>query len=184
MICSGCGIGVVVVGSPDFVGDTSKDGCTCHYEPVDRHLADVVTKYKIPFYCEMCGAIKLPIQAHNNYVILWEPTPEKIGSILIPEKVRKVFLKGIGVILSSGKGASDKRKFIPNETKPGDVVYYDKSVPWFVEIYGVDGKLYEVPIMPEQDIKCMVGDEETSDEGQGDSQGVNTESNSQEVASS
>jgi co-chaperonin GroES (HSP10) len=152
MNCPECGIEVVV-------GGDDREG-THYYEPVNKALALVVHDYKIPFYCTMCNALKFPMKAHNNYVVVWEPLPDVINGIIIPDDAKKGFRKGLGVILSSGSGVYNKelKRYVPNVTKPGDVVYYDRSVPWVVEAYGVDGKLYEVPIMPEQDIKAWVSE--------------------------
>ena len=120
-----------------------------------KDTSKVVEKFNIPFKCSVCGSIDFPLRAINGVVCVWsEPQPEKIGSIWIPQILNQPFTSCIGVVLSSGKGVTDKktRKFVKSELETGDMIFRDRDTPWAMRIPAPDGKEYEVPFMNLLDI--------------------------------
>ena len=56
------------------------------------------------------------------------------------------FKASVGVVLSSGKGCVEKKtgRFCASWVKPGDVVLYDKTIPWQFDLEATDEKLYQI----------------------------------------
>ena len=131
----------------------------CGCDPNEK-MINTVKKYKVPFYCELCGSVYIKHQAVNGINFIWpEVLPEKHGGIYIPDKIKPIFKKSIGIVLSSGIGCINKqtRSFIRSVLKPGDIVLYDKSVPWQLEFEATDGKKYQVDMCNIIDI-CAYGE--------------------------
>lgn len=125
---------------------------------VSEEIKAVIAEYGIPFVCPKCGGIKFPFKALNGIAFLWpKPIQEKLGSIFIPEASRDNFKTSLGVVLTVGKGCVEKRSglFIEAQIVPGDVVLYDKNVPWSMQIKAPDGKDYQVNLMNILDINAI-----------------------------
>ena len=156
MICKEC--------NTELEGRRGEDGgVDTFYLAKDFKLFEMINKFKIPFYCESCGSLKFPYKAARDVVFIWpEVTKEKIGSIYIPETVN--ILTEYGVVLTAGPGHRDTKKgiFYPSQLSVGDVIVYDKGVPWSMEVVGTDGKTYNVKYMGEQDVKGIVKDDSDS----------------------
>ena len=142
--CPKCGTRATVV---------KKFGVVHH--SADKKLREVLKQYKVPFVCSTCGGIQFRMQALKGVVFLWpEPVKEKQGRIVIPEMLKELFKTSIGVVLSSGPGCKEKRtgRYVASELLPGDLVFYDKSIPWHMDIAASDGKMYDIPFMNILDI--------------------------------
>lgn len=116
--------------------------CTDCGQSFNQKITDLVKEYKIPFVCTVCGQIKFPAQPMRNLVFLWpKPVPDKIGSIILPDSVKKSMEDEFGVVLAAGKGYyTEAGEWKPCTLKTGDVVIYDKNVPWKLTITGIDVK--------------------------------------------
>lgn len=123
---------------------------------VDKKLVD---EYKIPFQCE-CGNIDFPYKALNGIAFIWpKPVDEKTkGGLFIPNMSQENFKSYYAVVLSVGKGCINKKtnEFVESEIEIGDVVLYDKSIPWGVEVEDPQGNKYPVKIANILDINAKV----------------------------
>ena len=147
--CPACGVEVEVV-----------DGGI--YRPVNKKLLASLPSFKIPFYCSVCDSIKFPYKAVRDVVFLYPtPRPEKVGNVYIPDydgrsyNTRELFRESSGIILSIGPGAIHKKTkkfFSTKDLEVGDYVYYNKSVPWKLDVIGIDGGKYRVIICGYLDI--------------------------------
>lgn len=119
----------------------------------------VVEDYKIPFKCT-CGNIKFPFKALNGVAFLWpKPVEEKTkGGFYLPSSAQDNFKTYYAVVLSVGKGVENKRtgEFVVPEIAQGDVVLYDKSIPWGVEAMDSEGNKHPVKIANIFDINAKV----------------------------
>jgi hypothetical protein len=143
-LCSECGSVINLVQDTEANSD-QPNRCLSNAE-----IRIIIAEYKIPFICSKCGGINFPYKALGGIVFVWpKPIPETEGSIYIPDKIRQIFKKHTGVVLSSGKGCPDKKTkvFTPSELTTGDVITYDKNVPWHLDVLGTDDKLYTVDYM-------------------------------------
>ena len=105
--------------------------CKCNLK-----TKEIVEKYKVPFVCKECEALKFEYKGLKDVVFVWpfEP-PKKIGSFYIPDAIRENQEVEYAVVLSAGKGYwTDRGKFISTKVFEGDVVVYDKSVPWVIKV--------------------------------------------------
>ena len=115
------------------------------------------TEIKSPFHTKS-GKLKFKVQATRHIAFIW-PTPPpttfgELGILDIPEQFREEHQDGTGILLSIGPGywgqdPKKKRRCIkwfpsPKELVPGCRVYYDNSVPWHVQMEGLDGKMHKV----------------------------------------
>jgi len=129
------------------------------YRPIDNKESLLVSTFKIPFYCDLCGGMYFPYKPTLDRVFIWpDPVPEKSsGGIFIPEAFREETF-GFGTILAAGRGYYDqsKRRFISMELKVGDRVCYDKDVPWKVSLRNTFGLYYDVAYMGEKDVKGIL----------------------------
>lgn len=120
-------------------------------------IKEVVIKFNIPFVCPICNQIDFKYQAIKDRVFVWsEKLPEKVGGIIIPEILREVFLgeSGYGVVLSCGKGYYDKKGIFHSvDIKVGDIVVYDKQVPWEKIIEN-----HRVKFMGYQDVQGVINE--------------------------
>ena len=147
MNCSVCGVEVKVA--------CSSEG-TNHYVPADILLWH--DNYKVPFHCEMCGAIQFPWKPMRDLVFL-HPIPVKGtyadgGQVVIPDNYRQFYKKGEGVILATGPGYWDTKEFHPTnkELKVGSYIRYNPEVPWSLPVIGNDGKEHDITICGSNDI--------------------------------
>jgi len=104
---------------------------------------------------DKCPFKKFPYKGLRDVVFVWpfEP-PKKIGSFHIPDVIRENTEIEYGVVLSAGKGYyTNKGKFRPTRVVEGDVVIYDKTVPWVIEIEG-----QKVKYMGYADVKGTVNE--------------------------
>jgi co-chaperonin GroES (HSP10) len=128
------------------------NGCNTSSE-----MLEIIKKFEIPFVCIKCGGFLFPYKAVLDRVFLYpQKTPAKIGSIFLTETYRASKEQEIGVILSVGPGYYNKKGvFISvDDFKGGDVVIYDKQVPW-VHWVKWNGRTYKVKIMGHRDVKCL-----------------------------
>jgi len=159
MKCPACGTDVLVKGD-------QKEG-TNYYEPEDRHLLSDKGDIKVPFSCDLCGAIDFPFQAVRDVVfVFFKPAPEKIGSIIIPDddgfrggSPRERLREPVGIVLSVGPGTlryPDRAKFMPTEgvLRVGDRIYYNKGVPWKTKVENNKGEEILVAYCGVGDIFC------------------------------
>ncbi len=142
---------------------------TSSYEPVNKKLDTNIERHRmrVPFYCALCGAIDFPFQAVRDVVFLYPmPAPRKIGDLYIPEgefiggSVAEKFREPIAVVLSVGQGSRDRRnkEFISTKgvVEAGDVVYYNKKVPWRMNMRGSDGNEHVVVYCGILDLRGLV----------------------------
>ena len=179
--CAECGQKVFVEGSPDFIGDDIDKPCTNHYELVDQTM--VAHRYGIPFGCSVCGSIWSKYRPLRDIVVIWafnEYPPEMYGSfIVIPEIAIDHHQSDIGMVLRKGPGYFDRdvikftdiagpnvRRYSHGGTrKPvvrmdsihvGDVVAYDKTVPWSIPILGLDHNPHQIIFCGALDVFSVV----------------------------
>lgn len=153
MNCQLCGIEVEVIGHT-----------TLHYEPLDKRMLEIVAEHKIPFTCTLCGSIYMKYQPLRDVVALW-PTgaPEKIGSIILPEgtfiggSTKEKLRASTAIVLSFGPGyMTRKGKWLPTTLKVGQEVYYNKKVPWLIDLKDIDDNLHTVTLCGFQDIGVVL----------------------------
>jgi len=160
MKCGACGTEIKIY---------SADEGTSSYEPVNKKLDTNMRRcgIHVPFYCTMCGAIDFPFQAVRDVVFLYpKPAPEKVGEIIVPEgqfvggSVGEKYREPIAVVLSIGLGSRDRKNisFIPTKgvVEVGDVVYYNKKVPWRMNMKGTDGKEHMIVYCGILDLRGIV----------------------------
>ena len=146
-LCPECGTEVIVKGKT-----------TLHYEVAD--MKKNALYHNIPFYCEVCGAIKFPIKTHLDYVFIWpiwEKAVKQETLIYLPEVADE--LSPYGIVLSHGPGYHDlkKKKFFPvHDLEVGTMVLYDKTIPWNFVIDGQDKIAHEVKYCAFVDVKAVV----------------------------
>jgi len=144
MNCEKCGTEVKVVGKT-----------TMSYEPVDKNLIARKKDVDIPFYCDLCGAIHFKYEAVRDVAFIYPlPKVEKIGSIFLPDaeyvggNTQERMREPYAYVLSIGTECFHPQKHtvmnIDGVIRTGDKVYYEKSVPWNIELKGTDGKLHKV----------------------------------------
>ena len=132
--------------------------------PVNPKLNCDRGSFVIPFACPVCNAINIRYRAVRDVVFLFPtPKPLTVNGIYIPDfdfgaggkrNTQEELRDPSAIVLSIGYGAyTPKGKFLDtNELEVGDVVYYNKRVPWRMEHVGTDGKVYEFTICGYQDI--------------------------------
>ena len=152
MNCEKCGTEV-------RVGGDKKEG-TMYYETVDELLDSNKTKHPIPFWCDLCGAIKFPMRPLGDKVfIVSDPVSDFVGTtglIKIPDEY-KPKKRRTGTVVAVGKGYYDnKGKFHPTSIKVGERVAYHFGVPWSMDVEGQDGKQHRVEYMGEKDIQMIL----------------------------
>jgi hypothetical protein len=154
MQCPKCGSEVEAIKDADF----ETNGIT-HYFPVDKKMQDKIDKYNVPFTCAMCGSLDFPYQALNGIVMVWpKPISEKQGSLFIPDKVKGIFKTSCGLVMSSGRGCIEKRtgRFTPSELNPGDILSYDSSIPWQIEVPDSMGEKHIINMMNVLDVHAII----------------------------
>jgi hypothetical protein len=154
MNCPECSSEVEAIKDADF----EANGLT-HYFPVDKKIQDKIKKYEVPFICPKCGGLNFPWKALKGVVMVWpKPIPEKIGSLYIPDKIKGIFKTSIGLVMSTGKGCKDKRtnRFVASDLFPGDVLSYDSSIPWQIEVPDSEGNKHTIDMMSILDVTAKV----------------------------
>ena len=152
MNCEKCGTEVKVGGD--------KGEGTMYYETVDPLLDSNKTKYPIPFWCDLCGAIKFPMRPLGDKVfIVSDPVATHLGEsklLVIPDEW-KAKKRRTGTVVAIGKGYYDnKGKFYPTSIKVGQRVSYHMGVPWSMDVEGQDNKKHRVEYMGERDIQMVL----------------------------
>lgn len=119
--------------------------------------------HKTPWHNKK-GKLQFPYQMLGDLVFIFpDPPPEKLGEdnlIILPEKIRKKYHNGTGIILSIGPGYTDlKGKYHSTHSKlnAGVRVLFDISVPWGLHITGLDGKKHYAVLCGALDIFGLVG---------------------------
>jgi len=120
------------------------------------------TKFvKTPFTCNVCHSIVFPARATRDIVFIYQiPLPKMVGNFHLPDKLRDMFEKGYGVVLSIGPGfwyKNNKKKkwmFKGTSLQVGDYVIFNKDVPlgWSYKFKGVDEEDHLVRFMGEMDV--------------------------------
>jgi len=129
---------------------------TNYYQPCDEIINAI--RFNVPFYCTICGAIKFPWRAIRDIVFIYplpvEETYREGGLVVIPDTYKEFYKKGQGVILSIGPGYYDDKKFHPidPDLKIGELVIYNKDVPWYDVVIGNDKKEHVVVMCGAKDI--------------------------------
>lgn len=135
--------------------------CDICNSDINKVMVDKLKKYEVPFVCKKCGMLKFPYRAINGIVMVWpRPIPETQGLIHIPEKIRAVFKSTLGLVMSAGAGCIEQRtkKFVKTTVLPGDILSYDRNVPWQVEVPDPSGKKHTVDMMNVLDVLATVED--------------------------
>lgn len=119
-------------------------------------------RHNVPFYCDECGAIKSPIRVLNDSVLLY-PFPDETklsfesDIIHVPESYKEYYPSDTGVIVACGKGYfTQKGKWKKMPVEVGDLVKFDKTVPWKAPYVGTDGNTYYLKKMGSGDILGFV----------------------------
>ena len=110
---------------------------------------------RIPFACELCGAIDFKFKAVRDVVFLYpQPKVENIGVIILPDydsregNLRENMTAPVGYILTACSGDVDRNtlnfKDFSGQIEPGDKVYYNRNVPWEMELPAPDGSMHKV----------------------------------------
>ena len=139
------GVPVEAINKPSSITKCEECGT-----PHENNNSKVVESFKIPFKCSTCGSVKFPYQALNGIVYVWpKPIEESVGTIIIPERLRQNLKTNLGVVLSVGSGCLDVRRnvFVESSLKEGDVLKYDKNVPWRDSIEDDTGSEHIVDIL-------------------------------------
>jgi hypothetical protein len=177
--CSVCGQGVTIEGEPDFIG--SSDVCTMHYDVVDETM--LAWKYGIPFGCPLCGSVWSEYRPLRDIVVLWafNDYPPWIYNtdIIIPEAAVNHAQSDLGIVLRVGPGYFDRDKvapkrghldlesMLPGMRRPivrtdsinvGDIVTYDKGVPWAIPMLGLDRNPHHIVFCGALDVFTLVED--------------------------
>ena len=121
--------------------------------------SQIITLKDTPFWNTETDELCFPYTAIKDVVFLWRKAlEEKVGSIYLPDIARPKEDVAIGVILSAGQGYYDKknRKFRTCALNTGDCVIFNPSIPWKMDIKGLDEVYYEVWYMGEQDVFATV----------------------------
>jgi len=120
------------------------------------------TEHKSPFHCKGCGALHFPLQYTGDKVAIWPiDPPDMVGDIWIPETAREP--KYLGIVLNVGPGyyvnvakpyQTPKYKFRAPSTmlEPNTVVVFDETVPFKMEVRGLDGKMHYITLMGAMDV--------------------------------
>ena len=123
-------------------------------------LKEVVEKYQVPFKCNTCGNIKFPYRALHGIVFIWPKIIKEktTGGIVVPEFAQYNLKSSTGIVLTCGKGCKHKKtgKFVEADIKIGDIVLYDKNIPWKMDIEATDNKEYPVDLMNILDVNCVL----------------------------
>jgi len=130
----------------------------CGLEP-DGIMIEKVKQYGVPFKCSACGMLTFPIQAVNGVIMVWpKPVPETHGLIHIPENLRPTFKDTVCMVMSTGGGCIEQRtkKFVKTKVAPGDILSYDKNVPWQLEVADSSGKKHTVDMMNVLDVLATI----------------------------
>lgn len=152
MNCTKCGVEV-----RKSLIEASGDGPQgFHWVPVNILLWH--DNYKVPFYCEECGAIKSPWKPLRDIALIY-PIPVKDtyamgGQVVIPDNYKQFYRKGEGVLLAVGPGYYDTKKFCPTNPQltTGSFVRYNPEVPWSLPVIATDDKEHILIICGAQDI--------------------------------
>jgi len=119
-------------------------------------------KNRTPWHDEE-GNLNFSYKPILDKCLIWPfPPPSKLGKkqlIIIPEKHRKEYHNGTGIILAIGQGYTDnkgKLHLTPSELKPGTKVLFDISVPWGEHFEAPDGKEHFVYFCSTADVYGLV----------------------------
>ena len=125
----------------------------------NERIKAIIQKKNIPFVCNECGMIKLPIRANLDRVFVWgDPTGDtigKLGLIYLPERAKENYKNEFGTVLSVGKGYFNDRKsgaFKKTALKVGDRVVYDKTVLYRLKAKDRKNVEHEIILMGEMDV--------------------------------
>lgn len=129
-----------------------EDSCqNCKYFNKDKMIN--------PFLNTETNEIEFPYQPLRDLVfILPIEEAKEISGLIIPEIYRQNHTDSIGVVLAIGRGfrCSKRKKFIPTTAKIGDIIGYDSSIPWEMEIKDKNGDKHKVLYCGERDLQFIV----------------------------
>ncbi len=130
---------------------------TAQYKPVNLKLNSRRDGFNIPFSCSLCHSLKFNYTPARDVLFVWpypRPTQTQGGIHLVDEK----FIGGSyvdelapdrAIVLAIGPGYFDKKKhrFVPTHSiEIGDVVRYNKKVPWKIELRNDNGEKFPVTL--------------------------------------
>jgi chaperonin GroES len=158
-LCPDCGVEI----NSCMIDDDTK----CVASPVLERLMSTnrKDKFEIPFACSYCKSIKFDFEAVRDVVFLLPAKKvEKFGMIWLPDdeyvggNPQNRFKNSLGVILSCGPGYLKNGKYhdIRGKLETGDLVMYEKNVPWRKEIKDFNGSNYEVVVCGFLDVYAKV----------------------------
>jgi len=126
----------------------------------EMKIRNMLVKYSVPFNCLQCGSLDFKYQAIRDLVFVFPlKTPDKIGSIFLSDSIKNMYEQEYGIGLSVGKGYWTKKgKFKSTFINVGDLVIYDKQIPWILRILDTYGKKCKIKYMGYQDVKALVKD--------------------------
>lgn len=135
----------------------SEDEGTCYYRPVNKKLSTHREGFHVPFSCDICGAIDFSYEPVRDVMFLWpypRPTMSKGGLHLVDDNFRggsyvDEIAPDKAVVLAIGKGYFNVKKgfFVPTHSiNIGDVVHYNKRVPWKIELKNNKGEKYQITL--------------------------------------
>jgi len=149
--------------------------------PANPNFHHTKSDFSVPFYCEICGAIKLSLRPIRDKVFVYQkPLPEKIGSIHLPDTTdyrgggtKTVLGENKFCVLAKGPGAWGKadprdpkckkdKWYSTDHIEVGDLVLLStKNIPAKMKAIGNDGKEYNFVLCNGVDIyAAWVPDEE------------------------
>jgi len=128
-------------------------------------LPTELNETKIPFCCIKCNSIHFPFQAVRDVVILYPaPKSTKRGSIHLPDynhgaakNTQETFKESLAIVLSIGDGCYDKsgRFHTCDKIEVGDIITYEKRVPWKLDVKGTDDKMHTIMMCGYKDIYAV-----------------------------
>lgn len=126
-----------------------------------------------PFWSEEKQDLVCNLKMMRDLVLIWQPdiSEKTPGGIILPEEVRDENKPKIGVVVAAGPGYWDNWKFNPNAVKRGMVIVIDVRTPafhgnkeWRITAEDVKGKAHDLPYMGEQDIRCIIEEDQEIDQ--------------------
>lgn len=137
--------------------------CKCCGKKKTKKASAKRKEFVIPFSCKECGSIKIDYEPVRDVILLWAyPPPEKSagGIVLVHDKyiggsLAEELRPDKAVVMAFGPGFFDKKetRFIPMlEYEIGDIVRYNKDVPWKIDLEDSDGNKHNVTMCGMYDI--------------------------------
>lgn len=140
----------------------------CGQDKTSQKLKSDRGSFQVPFRCDLCGCIKLDYQPVRDVLIVWKyPAPEKAGVIHLLEdenfrggSTKEYLRPSFAVVLAIGPGYFHPKWKTYVEThsiEVGDDVFFNKQVPWNIELESPNGKKYAVTFCGFSDVYGIKG---------------------------